>query len=174
MDMMNQGVRAVKRRMKKAKGETMKVGIGDHIYTWRFRSKSGMPLPIPYRHHGVYAGGGKVIHFCGEPGLGVIDAEVRYEEMDTFSRGNAVHVERHRPRYSGREAIRRAESRLGERGYDLRRNNCEHFATECCTGKAYSDQVSVAEAAAGIVGVLVLAAGSAAAVRRLQTVPQLA
>ena len=33
------------------------------------------------------------------------------------------------------------ESKLGETGYHLVKNNCEHFATWCCTGQAASRQV---------------------------------
>ena len=35
---------------------------GDQIYVWRYRSKAGTPLPLPYQHHGIYAGDGQVIH----------------------------------------------------------------------------------------------------------------
>lgn len=37
--------------------------------------------------------------------------------------------------------IDRAESRLGESGFDLVLNNCEHFATWCKTGISDSEQV---------------------------------
>jgi phage shock protein A len=37
--------------------------------------------------------------------------------------------------------IHRAQSRLGERKYNLLFNNCEHFATWCKTGVSYSKQV---------------------------------
>jgi hypothetical protein len=35
----------------------------------------------------------------------------------------------------------RAESRIGDSGYHLVANNCEHFATWCCTGRMTSSQV---------------------------------
>ena len=42
------------------------------------------------------------------------------------------------------ETARRAESRIGERAYNLLWNNCEHFANWCATGIAWSQQVLVA------------------------------
>jgi Lecithin retinol acyltransferase len=42
------------------------------------------------------------------------------------------------------ETARRAESRIGERAYNLLCNNCEHFANWCVTGIAWSQQVLVA------------------------------
>lgn len=44
--------------------------------------------------------------------------------------------------YSGDETVRRARSRLGEGGYNLALNNCEHFAVWCKTGVKDSSQVN--------------------------------
>ena len=43
--------------------------------------------------------------------------------------------------YSGEETIKRARSKLGEGGYNLAFNNCEHFAVWCKTGVKDSSQV---------------------------------
>ena len=43
--------------------------------------------------------------------------------------------------YSPEETIRRAQSRLGEKAYDLVTNNCEHYAIWCKTGMRKSHQV---------------------------------
>ena len=43
--------------------------------------------------------------------------------------------------YSGDEAVMRARSKLGEGGYNLAFNNCEHFAVWCKTGIKDSSQV---------------------------------
>ena len=43
--------------------------------------------------------------------------------------------------YSPEKTVERAESRLGERAYNIATNNCEHFATWCKTGKSESSQV---------------------------------
>lgn len=42
---------------------------------------------------------------------------------------------------SPEETVKRAKSRLGEKAYNLTKNNCEHFALWCKTGKAFSRQV---------------------------------
>ena len=56
------------------------------------------------------------------------------------------------------ETIRNAESRLGSSGYHVVRNNCEHFAAWCCTGRAASSQVRRwALAAQGTMASLVVA-----------------
>ena len=46
--------------------------------------------------------------------------------------------------FSPEETIKRAKSRLGERSYNLTRNNCEHFALWCKTGVSFSRQVDMA------------------------------
>ena len=43
--------------------------------------------------------------------------------------------------YSPEETVARAESRLGERDYNIATNNCEHFAIWCKTGVSESTQV---------------------------------
>lgn len=43
--------------------------------------------------------------------------------------------------YSPEETVERAESRLGEKNYNIATNNCEHFAVWCKTGKSESTQV---------------------------------
>ncbi len=43
--------------------------------------------------------------------------------------------------YSPEETVARAESRLGERNYNIATNNCEHFAIWCKTGVSESTQV---------------------------------
>ena len=44
--------------------------------------------------------------------------------------------------YSGDETVRRARSKLGQGGYNLAFNNCEHFAVWCKTGIRDSSQVN--------------------------------
>ena len=44
--------------------------------------------------------------------------------------------------YSGEETVERARSRLGQGGYNLALNNCEHFAVWCKTGVRDSSQVN--------------------------------
>lgn len=44
--------------------------------------------------------------------------------------------------YSGDEVVERARSKLGQGGYNLAFNNCEHFAVWCKTGVKDSSQVN--------------------------------
>lgn len=44
--------------------------------------------------------------------------------------------------YSGDETVSRARSKLGQGGYNLALNNCEHFAVWCKTGVKDSSQVN--------------------------------
>ena len=102
---------------------------GDHIYVRRGRH---------YTHHGVDCGDGTVIHYVGPRGS---VRHVRQTPVEEFSVGSAVMVRDYEQRLGADEAIRKAESRLGSSGYHLVRNNCEHFAAWCCTGRARSTQV---------------------------------
>lgn len=61
--------------------------------------------------------------------------------METFAAGSEVTVRTYESRLTAEETVRNAESRLGTAGYRLVRNNCEHFAAWCCTGRATSSQV---------------------------------
>ena len=45
------------------------------------------------------------------------------------------------PIFSSRETVERARSKIGQKGYSLVNNNCEHFALWCKTGIAMSSQV---------------------------------
>jgi hypothetical protein len=95
-----------------------------------------------YRHHGIYAGGGRVIHYAGwiRGRQGLIE-EV---PLDEFTEGRAFNVVFNpTDPISGRDVVRRARSRLGERCYDLLKNNCEHFCMWCLLGEARSVQIEL-------------------------------
>jgi hypothetical protein len=102
---------------------------GDHIYVRRGRR---------YSHHGVDCGDGSVIHFTGPRGT---RRHVARTPLEEFAAGSQVQVRIHDERLHAEDAIRNAESRLGSVDYHLVRNNCEHFAAWCCTGRAASSQV---------------------------------
>ena len=94
-----------------------------------------------YAHHGIYVGGGKIVHYAGYAGSahrGPV-AEVTLEQ---FAAGHAIAVLPHPlPKFAGAEAVRRARSRLGENSYRLLTNNCEHFCAWCLFGESRSEQV---------------------------------
>jgi hypothetical protein len=95
-----------------------------------------------YRHHGIYAGDGRVIHYAGwiRGRRGLIE-EVALEE---FTEGREFKVNLNPPDpLNGYDVVRRARSRLGERCYDLLENNCEHFCTWCQLGEARSVQIEL-------------------------------
>ena len=105
----------------------------------------GAQLVVPYsiyRHHGIYAGGGRVIHYAGwiRGRRGLIE-EI---PLDEFTEGREFNVNINPPDLgSGRDIVRRARSRLGERCYNLLENDCEHFCTWCQVGEPRSVQVEL-------------------------------
>lgn len=103
----------------------------DHIYVSRG----------PYTHHGIDAGDGTVIHFTGEPGTAKINASIARSSVEEFLKGGELKTRRYGRRDDADTTMKRAEDRLGETGYHLIINNCEHFATWCCTGRNASEQV---------------------------------
>jgi Lecithin retinol acyltransferase len=94
-----------------------------------------------YEHHGIYVGNGRVIHYAGfakSLHRGPVE-EISFEQ---FAAGHDVSI-RLNPtaKFVGLEAVRRAQSRLGEDNYRLLTNNCEHFCTWCLFGVNRSQQV---------------------------------
>jgi hypothetical protein len=62
--------------------------------------------------------------------------------MDRFTRGQPVWVKFHATSsFDAQEVIERARSRVGEDGYRLLTNNCEHFCEWCLRGEPRSYQV---------------------------------
>lgn len=115
---------------------------GDHVFVRRLAG---------YTHHGIDAGDGTVIHFAGEPGS-KLDARVRRDSISSFARGNRVQVKSYGIEVDCDAIVERAESRVGEAGYDLMANNCEHFACWCVTGRGESGQVKVVATSTGVAG----------------------
>src|SRR5215469_7691183 len=94
-----------------------------------------------YVHHGIYVGGGMVVHYAGLSGF-LHPGPVEEVTMSRFSKGRPVRIiEYSETRYPPQEIVRRARSRLGENDYQVLRNNCEHFCNWCISGRSYSTQV---------------------------------
>jgi hypothetical protein len=125
------------------------MAVGDHI---KVRRLGGL-----YTHHGIDLGDGDVVHLSGEP-LHRKSARVCRVTMEAFLKGEKALVVRHRGKVRDPEdVVATALEHLGEAGYDVWNNNCEHFAWFCKTGHKKSPQVkralktAASVAAAGIV-----------------------
>jgi len=107
---------------------------GDHIKVRRFG--------LLYTHHGIDLGDGRIVHF-GEPGLDASQAAVRITGMDEFLKEGRPIVVEYAPGkcLDPEESVDLALAEVGEKGYNLAFNNCEHFATYCKTGNKNSRQV---------------------------------
>ena len=92
-----------------------------------------------YYHYGIYIGGDEVVQFgraddaAGDPSM----IRIMRSGIDEFLCGKGfleVRVlsrEEKRKKRPDKEIVAYALSRVGEGGYDLLRNNCQHFANEC-------------------------------------------
>lgn len=112
-------------------GDPAALPLGAHLVTRR----------RGYRHHGIYVGDGKVVHYAGLS-RSWHRGPVEEVSIERFAAGRAVLVKpAANARYGGDEIVRRARSRLGEDRYRIVRNNCEHFCEWCIRGEARSEQV---------------------------------
>ncbi len=116
------------------------VARGDHIFCFR---------TLKYTHHGIDCGDGTAIHFTGEP-IAKSDAEIRKISLGEFADGAEIFVVKYEPQeyvvrkrdgmvstkvpLAPEQVVAHAYSRLGESGYSVFKNNCEHFAVWCKTG----------------------------------------
>ncbi|WP_411681385.1 lecithin retinol acyltransferase family protein [Clostridium thailandense] len=95
-----------------------------------------------YCHYGIYIGNNKVIHYSSTDGT-MKSAEICIGDMDArFPKGQYFVLDfGTNAKFSAEDTIKRAQSRLGEKSYDLINNNCEHFAVWCKTDNAESYQI---------------------------------
>ena len=94
-----------------------------------------------YDHHGIYVGDGRVVHYAGFC-QGYHAGPVEEVSLADFECGQGFRIRAHgRTVFSGDEIAARARSRVGEYGYKLLANNCEHFCEWCVTGRSRSRQV---------------------------------
>ncbi|MDR1803094.1 MAG: lecithin retinol acyltransferase family protein [Treponema sp.] len=100
-----------------------------------------------YKHYGVYAGNGKVIHFAPLVGkeISAENAVVHETNLGNFLKGGALAIDKKsKAKFSQSEIVERARSQIGSKSYNLVFFNCEHFARWCTTGVYESDQVNAA------------------------------
>lgn len=120
--------------------EFIKPKRGDHIRVQR----SGI-----YSHHGIYISDEEVIHFTGTDDDSILDwskCEVICTDITQFLRGDSVEVKVYsqdelNDLYPVEHIVNFARICLGDKGYNLVFNNCEHFANICTLGRFRSQQV---------------------------------
>lgn len=109
--------------------------IGDHLVTPR----------KTYTHHGIYIGGGKVIHYSGLADS-LSAGPIEETTLESFSGKHGFTIKKHAsPVFTGEAVVKRAQSRLGENEYKLHSNNCEHFCEWCINDNHFSEQVEHAK-----------------------------
>ncbi len=114
-----------------------------------------------YQHFGIYTGNDRVIHYYKEKNPLVSDGIIKETSLSEFMSGSdTLYVlngdSNHKQlldwlikriwgedfhSFSPEETVARARSKIGEKGYNLVSNNCEHFALWCKTGIGMSTQV---------------------------------
>ena len=114
---------------------------GDHI---RVQRMNGL-----YTHHGIYVSDEEVIHFIGKDDDSILDwskPEVIQTDLAYFLKGGILEVKEYTDEefadlYSPEQIVIYARACLGDKGYNLIFNNCEHFANVCTLGRFRSHQV---------------------------------
>jgi len=95
-----------------------------------------------YTHHGIYIGGGRVVHYAGWSRAALTRRPVEEVSLAEFADGHGVSARCDSPRrFAPAEVVARARSRLGENRYRIASNNCEHFCHWCLSGQSRSAQI---------------------------------
>ena len=101
-----------------------------------------------YYHYGIYESDAVVYQFAAPTGVEISaeNAVVHTVSLLEFLKGDELEVREYdleelKKKRSPSEIIDYAKSHLGEKGYDLIRNNCEHFANRCTFGESVSTQI---------------------------------
>lgn len=96
-----------------------------------------------FHHYGIFVSEEQVVQFglppIPENRMPQDEIAVLTTDIDTFACGRIVEVARFdkeeaAAKFPPEEIVSRALSRLGEKGYNLIHNNCEHFANDCVFG----------------------------------------
>lgn len=95
-----------------------------------------------YHHYGIFVSQDRVIQFGlpDDPLRAAEDIRILATDIYTFLQGGELEIgvpekaERKRLR-TPEQIVSLAQSRLGEGGYDILHNNCEHFVNECAFGE---------------------------------------
>ena len=119
---------------------------------WSLREpKYGDMIRVKVRdiyHYGIYVSDDEIIEF-GPPPVSIIrkddEIEVCVTDGEGFLAGGFMEcadlsIKERFDRKKPDETVAMARSRIGEKGYNILHNNCEHFANECMFGKKESSQ----------------------------------
>ncbi len=95
-----------------------------------------------YFHYGIYVDDDTVIQFGLPDNTGILPDKIAVcsTEVYTFSCGNLCETgimdKRERKNaFSPEKIVSRAKERIGETGYNMTENNCEHFVNMCVFGE---------------------------------------
>lgn len=101
-----------------------------------------------YYHYGIFIDENEVIQFGlpNDPGKPSEQIKVLSTDVYTFLCGGNIEVGRPNKEekmrmFSQEEIIKTARNRIGEGGYDILHNNCEHFVNRCVFGESSSSFV---------------------------------
>ena len=124
-----------------------KIIAGTHLYVYRQTPQVLRALRKGFTHHGIYVGGGKVVHFAGPipEYRQARKMRIRIDDFETFAGSRDVYCWNYNfyegKMYSHNEIVERALEHVGEGKYNLVVKNCEHFASWCVTGKSMAFQI---------------------------------
>ena len=97
-----------------------------------------------YHHYGIFVSEDRIIQFGlpDDPQRPSEQVKVLTTDIDTFLQGGELEVAKRTARMrSPKQIVAAAEARIGEGGYDILHNNCEHFVNECAFGEHSSSFV---------------------------------
>lgn len=94
-----------------------------------------------YHHYGIFVSEGEVVQFGlpDDPLRSADQIRVLTTDVLTFLQGGDLEVmvpdrEMRRQMRSPEQIVALARQRIGEGGYDILHNNCEHFVNDCVFG----------------------------------------
>lgn len=98
-----------------------------------------------YHHYGIFVSEEQVIQFGlpDDPMRRGEQIKVLSTDIMTFLQGGELEVaemsaSERRSMYPPEQIVQRAQQRLGQGGYDILHNNCEHFVNDCVFGQPKS------------------------------------
>jgi len=114
------------------------------LYSDQIRVNRGL-----YYHYGIYESDDVVYQFASPKGSEISEetATINTISLKDFLNGGKLEVrdytdEELKNKRTPNEIINYAKDHLGEMGYNLINNNCEHFANRATFGKSESSQVN--------------------------------